>query len=97
MDSLKKKEVSAHPTNAITLDEGGSNEFEVPVDGQENLEYSNSYNKYKQTDTNIPSLGKQLSETETAKTKLFSSQIQNYISKSYVTSNGNIISQHIYS
>lgn len=33
MDSLKKKEVSAHPTNTITLDEGGSNEFELPVDG----------------------------------------------------------------
>ncbi|MGG5318275.1 hypothetical protein [Enterococcus sp. AZ072] len=28
----KREEVSAHPTNKIKLDEGGANEFEVPVD-----------------------------------------------------------------
>ncbi|MGG5314666.1 hypothetical protein [Enterococcus sp. AZ072] len=28
----KKEEVSAHPANTVTLDEGGTNEFKVPID-----------------------------------------------------------------
>ncbi|MGL9730360.1 hypothetical protein [Enterococcus sp. DIV0756] len=34
----EKKEVSAHPSNTITLDEGGTNEFEVPTDAQNLME-----------------------------------------------------------
>lgn len=89
----EKEEVSAHPTNTINIGSVTNNtDFIVPIDGQKYLEYTSSYNEYKQTDTNIPSLVKQISETETAKTKLFSSQIYNYIKGSYVTSKGNIIS-----
>lgn len=97
MNVLQEKErVSAHPTNTIKLDEGGANEYEIPVDGQTKLEYQSGYDLFRQHDMNIPSLGKQLSETETAKTKLFSSQIRNYIYKSYITSNGNVISMQIF-
>lgn len=94
--SQKKQAVSAHPTNTIKLDQGGTNEFEVPVDGQTKLEYQSGYDLFRQYDMNIPSLGKQLSETETAKTKLFSSQIRNYTSRSYITSKGNVISMQIF-
>lgn len=91
-DSVQEKEeVSAHPTNPISIG-SGSKLFEVPIDGGEHLEYSSSYSAYRQLNTSIPSLGKQLSETEDAETKLFSSRIYNDILSSYVTSNGNIIS-----
>lgn len=97
MNALQEKErVSAHPTNTIKLDEGGANEYEVPADGQTKLEYQSGYDLFRQYDMNIPSLGKQLSETETAKTKLFSSQIRNYTSRSYITSKGNVISMQIF-
>lgn len=36
----KKEKVSAHPTNTIKLNEGGTNEFEVPVDASSLLEQS---------------------------------------------------------
>ncbi|MBO1308900.1 hypothetical protein JZO70_22215 [Enterococcus sp. 669A] len=92
----EKKEVSAHPTNPISIG-SGSKLFEVPIDGGEHLEYSSSYSGYRQLNMNIPSLGKRLSETETAKTKLFSSSIRNYIDTSYLTSYGNVISMQIFS
>lgn len=88
----EKKEVSAHPTNTIKLDEGGANEFEVPMDGSEHLEYSTSYNNYRQNNVYTPILTKQISETESARTTLFSSQISNSIIRSYITEHGNIIS-----
>ena len=97
MNVLQQKgRVSAHPTNTIKLDDGGANEFEVPVDGQSKLEYQTGYDSFRQLDMNIPSLGKQLSETETAKTKLFSSQIRNHAGKSYITSRGNVITMQIF-
>lgn len=89
--------VSAHPTATITLDENNAaKKFVVPIDGAENLEYTSGYSDFRQLNMNIPSLGKQLSETEIAKTKLFSSQIWNYTTKSFVTAKGNVISMQIY-
>lgn len=93
--SQEKKEVSAHPTNTISLG-SGEKQFEVPVDGAEHLEYPSSYSGYQQLDMNIPSLGKQLTETESAETTLFSSQVRNSILKSYITSHGNIISMQYF-
>ncbi|MEO1768837.1 hypothetical protein [Candidatus Enterococcus ferrettii] len=36
----KKEEVSAHPTNTIRLDEGGANEFEIPINASNLVEQS---------------------------------------------------------
>ena len=92
----EKERVSAHPTNPITIrdvDGNTANDFAVPVDGGKGYEFSGSpYNSFFQTEANIPALSKQISDTESAKTTLFSSQILNSIVASYMTDNQNIIS-----
>ena len=60
----KKEKVSAHPTNTIKLDEGGTNEFEVPTNASSLLEESlikqtPTYDEYVQgTGGTIPILTK---------------------------------------
>lgn len=60
----KKEEVSAHPTNTIKLDEGGANEFEIPIDAQqleeqaiENL--TPDYDDYVQGQEKVPIINKE--------------------------------------
>ncbi|MEO1769668.1 hypothetical protein [Candidatus Enterococcus ferrettii] len=95
----KKEEVSAHPTNTIKLDEGGTNEFEVPIDGKKNLEFPSGslYDDHFQANQSVSALSKQISTNKSAKTTLFSSEIRKYIPKSYITDYNNIISMQIFS
>lgn len=65
----EKKEVSAHPTNTIKLDEGGANEFEVPTDAQNLVEpaltaQDPTYDNFVQRDSEpLPILVKEKVET----------------------------------
>ncbi|MGG5314925.1 hypothetical protein [Enterococcus sp. AZ072] len=95
----KKEEVSAHPTNTIKLDEGGTNEFEVPIDGKKNLEFPSGslYDDHFQANQSVSALSKQISANKSAKTTLFSSEVRNYILKSYITDYNNIISMQTFS
>ncbi|MEO1769965.1 hypothetical protein [Candidatus Enterococcus ferrettii] len=63
----KKEEVSAHPTNAIKLDEGGANEFEVQTDGetikeQALINQAPKFNTYLQNNDIVPILEKTIIE-----------------------------------
>lgn len=65
IDTLNKKEqVAAHPTDTIKLDEGGSNEFTLPVDASQLEEQalrdlSPQFDDYVQGDKAVPVLEKQ--------------------------------------
>lgn len=52
--SQKQKEVAAHPTSTITLDEGGTNEYQLPTDAtrltEDRLINDTSFDGYKQND-----------------------------------------------
>lgn len=59
----EKGEVSAHPTNSITLDENGSNEFPIPIDGsglleQELVDLTPQFDDYVQGDSIMPNTTK---------------------------------------
>ncbi|WP_347298778.1 hypothetical protein [Candidatus Enterococcus ferrettii] len=62
--SHKKEQVEAHPTNTIKLDEGGSNEFILPIDAskleeQALKDLAPKFNDYVQGDNVVPVLEKQ--------------------------------------
>ncbi|EOH90990.1 hypothetical protein [Enterococcus pallens] len=59
----EKERVSAHPTNPIKLDEGGTSEFEVPIDAQNLIEPSltsqgSLYSGFVQTNSDLPTVVK---------------------------------------
>lgn len=59
----EKGKVSAHPTSSITLDENGSNEFPIPIDGsglleQELMDLTPQFDDYVQGDSIMPNTTK---------------------------------------
>lgn len=61
----EKERVSAHPTNTIKLDEGGANEFEVPVDATQleedvlRIDLAPQFDDYVQSATAVPNTTKE--------------------------------------